>query len=139
MPGPARWVLLVAVYRRGWAEEAGDGDSASRNAGEAGSAGPGLADGGLWPGEGAGPVVPGPKRGGLVYGVAGAGFLAGADEPDRMARAALGYLADPGDQVLGALLRYCTAAQVVAALVAGQHPLALAGAAAAALPGSTAP
>jgi DNA processing protein len=70
-----------------------------------------------WPG------WPDPGRGGSFYGVAGAGFLASTDEPDRMARAALTYLADPGDPVLGALLRQCTAAQVVAALVAGQHPL----------------
>jgi DNA processing protein len=79
---------------------------------------------GLSPADGAGPAWPGRERGGAVYGVAGAGFLAGADEPDRMARAALGYLADPGDPVLGALLQHCTAAQVVAALIAGQHPLA---------------
>jgi DNA processing protein len=43
---------------------------------------------------------------------------------DRTARAALGYLADPGDVVLGALLRCCPPAQVLAALMAGQHPLA---------------
>jgi DNA processing protein len=43
---------------------------------------------------------------------------------DRAARAALGYLADPGDVVLGALLRRCPPAQVLAALLAGQHPLA---------------
>jgi DNA processing protein len=93
--------------------------------------GDGSADGGAgcsWPG-------PGPGRAGDVYGVAGAGFLAGADEPDRMARAALGYLADPGDPVLGALLEHCTAAEVVAALVAGQHPLAGRAQDAAALPG----
>jgi DNA processing protein len=99
------------------------GDAVWPDACEAGSAELSLA-GGLSPDDGAGPGRPGLERGGSVYGVAGAGFLAGADEPDRMARAALGYLADPGDPVLGALLRYCTAAQVVAALIAGQHPLA---------------
>jgi DNA processing protein len=99
------------------------GDSVWPDACEAGSAELSLA-GGLSPDDGSGPGWPGLERGGSVYGVAGAGFLAGVDEPDRMARAALGYLADPGDPVLGALLRYCTAAQVVAALIAGQHPLA---------------
>jgi len=94
------------------------------DASEAGSAGLSLADGGFPPADATGPASPGLERDGSVYGVAGAGFLAGADEPDRMARAALGYLADPGDPVLGALLRHCTAVQVVAALVAGQHPLA---------------
>ena len=74
-------------------------------------------------------------RGGAPYGVAGAGFLASADEPDRLARAALGYLADPGDLVLGALLQDCSAVQVVAALVAGQHPLTGLPQDAAALPG----
>ena len=74
-------------------------------------------------------------RGGSPYGVAGAGFLASADEPDRLARAALGYLADPGDLVLGALLQDCSAVQVVAALVAGQHPLTGRPQDAAALPG----
>jgi DNA processing protein len=71
----------------------------------------------------------------VSHGVAGAGFLAGAAEPDRLARAALGYLADPGDPVLGPLLRCCTAVQVVAALVAGQHPLAGRAAEARTLPG----
>jgi len=81
------------------------------------------------------PGSPDPSGGGSPYGVAGAGFLAGTDEPDRMARAALGYLADPGDLVLGALLQHCSAVQVVAALVAGQHPLAGRPQDAAALPG----
>jgi len=99
-------------------------DLAWPDASEAGSAEPSLADVGLSPADATGPAWPGRERDGSVYGVAGAGFLAGADEPDRMARAALGYLADPGDPVLGALLRHCTAVQVVAALVAGQHPLA---------------
>ncbi len=82
-----------------------------------------------WPGQA------GSGSRGACFGVAGAGFLAGAGEPDRMARAALGYLADPGDLVLGSLLRYCSAAQLVSALVAGQHPLAGRSADAAALPG----
>jgi DNA processing protein len=46
-----------------------------------------------------------------------------ASEQDRAARAALAYLADPGDVVLGALLRSCPPAQVLAALAAGRHPL----------------
>ena len=101
-------------------QEGSDGNLAWPDAEEADSAELSLADGGFPPADGTGPVWPGSA----VHGVAGAGFLAGADEPDRMARAALGYLADPGDPVLGGLLRHCTAAQVVAALVAGQHPLA---------------
>ena len=99
------------------ADLAGDGPSAADGTGRAW---PGRADAG---------------RGGSPHGVAGAGFLASTDEPDRMARAALGYLADPGDQLLGALLEHCSAAQVVAALVAGQHPLTGRPQDAAALPG----
>jgi DNA processing protein len=104
-------------------QEGGIGDSVWPDDSEADSAGPGLADG-FSPADGTDHAGSGWERGGSVYGVAGAGFLAGVAEPDRMARAALGYLADPGDPVLGALLRHCTAAQVVAALMAGQHPLA---------------
>ncbi len=44
---------------------------------------------------------------------------------DRLARAVLSYVADPGDSALGALLRYCRPAEVVAALAAGRHPLAV--------------
>jgi DNA processing protein len=54
---------------------------------------------------------------------AGARFLASAAEPDRLARAVLGYLTQPGDVSLGALLRYRSATEVVTALLAGQHPL----------------
>jgi len=104
----------------------------------AGRSSAGLADDGRPAADGTGGAWPSwadPGRGGSPYGVAGAGFLASTGEPDRMARAALGYLADPGDLVLGALLQHCSAVQVVAALVAGQHPLTGRPQDAAALPG----
>jgi hypothetical protein len=124
MPVPAGEAISAGPGRDGW----GDG-SAWPDAGEgvlAGLSSAGLAGGAPPAADGTSNAWPGwadPCRGGSPYGVAGAGFLAGTDEPDRMARAALSYLADPGDLVLGALLRDCSAAQVVAALVAGQHPL----------------
>jgi len=104
----------------------------------AGLSSAGLAGDGRPAADGTGHAWPGRTdtgRGGSPYGVAGAGFLASTDEPDRLARAALGYLADPGDLVLGALLQQCSAVQVVAALVAGQHPLTGRPQDAAALPG----
>ena len=45
-------------------------------------------------------------------------------DEERLARAVLTYVADPGDLALGALLRYCPPAEVVAALAGGRHPLA---------------
>jgi len=48
----------------------------------------------------------------------------GVSDEERLARAVLSYVADPGDRALGTLLRYCPAAEVVAALAAGRHPLA---------------
>ncbi len=48
--------------------------------------------------------------------------MTGVSGPERLARAVLSYVADPGDLVLGALLRCCPAAEVVAALTAGRHP-----------------
>ena len=50
--------------------------------------------------------------------------MTGVSDEERLARAVLSYVADPGDRVLGTLLRYCPAAEVVAALAAGRHPLA---------------
>ena len=50
--------------------------------------------------------------------------MTGVSEAERLARAVLSYVADPGDRALGTLLRYCPAAEVVAALAAGRHPLA---------------
>ncbi len=50
--------------------------------------------------------------------------MTGSSADDRLARAVLSYVADPGDQALGALLRYCRPAELVAALAAGRHPLA---------------
>jgi DNA processing protein len=110
----------------------------SAGLGSAGLGSAGLAGDGRPAADGTGHAWPGrtdPGRGGSPYGVAGAGFLASTDEPDRLARAALGYLADPGDLVLGALLQHCSAVQVVAALMAGQHPLTGRPQDAAALPG----
>ena len=46
----------------------------------------------------------------------------------RLARAALTYLAEPGDTLLGALLRHHEPAEVVAAIVAGRLPAAAGGA-----------
>ena len=45
-------------------------------------------------------------------------------EEERLARAALGYLANPGELALGALLRRRPATAIVAAIAAGRHPLA---------------
>jgi DNA processing protein len=53
--------------------------------------------------------------------------MTGVHDSERLARAVLSYLADPGDVVLGALLRRCPPAEVVAALAAGRHPLESAG------------
>jgi DNA processing protein len=41
---------------------------------------------------------------------------------DRLARAALAYLAEPGDAALGALLRFCEPAEILAAIKAGMLP-----------------
>jgi DNA processing protein len=49
--------------------------------------------------------------------------MTGVSDPERLARAMLSSLADPGDVALGALLRHCPAAEVVAALAAGRHPV----------------
>src|ERR1022692_4004393 len=43
---------------------------------------------------------------------------------ERLARAVLSQVADPGDLALGALLRRCRPAEIVAALATGRHPLA---------------
>jgi DNA processing protein len=49
--------------------------------------------------------------------------MTGVTDGERLARAALGHVADPGDLVLGALLRRCRPAEIIAALAAGRHPL----------------
>jgi DNA processing protein len=41
---------------------------------------------------------------------------------ERVARAALTWIAEPGDQVMGALLRVCDPAEVVSALIKGRAP-----------------
>ncbi len=46
----------------------------------------------------------------------------GTVEEQRLARAALTYLAEPGDPALGALLEICEPAEVLAAIKAGQLP-----------------
>ena len=43
-------------------------------------------------------------------------------EVERVARAALTWVAEPGDQAMGALLRVCDPAQVVTALIEGRAP-----------------
>ena len=58
---------------------------------------------------------------------------------ERLARAALTYVAEPGDPVMGALLRTCAPAEIVTALVQGRVPVPAAGAAGAAGPGRDRP
>ena len=41
---------------------------------------------------------------------------------ERLARAALTYVAEPGDHIMGALLRTCTPADIVTALIHGRDP-----------------
>ena len=48
---------------------------------------------------------------------------------ERLARAALTCVAEPGDPVMGALLRTCAPAEIVTALVQGRVPAPAAGAA----------
>ena len=43
-------------------------------------------------------------------------------EAERVARAALTWVAEPGDQAMGALLRVCSPAEIVAALIEGRMP-----------------
>ena len=50
--------------------------------------------------------------------------MTGADEEERLARAALTCIAEPGDPVMGALLRYCAPAAIMAALIEGRLPVA---------------
>ena len=47
---------------------------------------------------------------------------AGSAEPERLARAALSWLAEPGDAQLGALLRTCSPGAIVTALTDGTWP-----------------
>ena len=53
--------------------------------------------------------------------------MTGPRDEERFARTALSCVADPGDPVLGVLLRACSPAQVLAAVCAGQPPECLAG------------
>jgi DNA processing protein len=45
-------------------------------------------------------------------------------DAERAARAALSFVAEPGDEVMGALLRTCSPAEIVAALTEGRRPIA---------------
>src|SRR5690348_17431079 len=51
------------------------------------------------------------------------------NDEERLARAALTCVAEPGDPVMGALLRTCSPAEIVTALVRGRVPVPAAGAA----------
>jgi DNA processing protein len=55
------------------------------------------------------------------------GQAAGPGDDERFARTALSCVTDPGDPVLGALLRAASPAEVLAAIGAGQVPLSLTG------------
>jgi len=48
--------------------------------------------------------------------------VTGPAEAERLARAALCCLAEPGDEVMGALLRTCSPAEIVTAVTEGQAP-----------------
>jgi DNA processing protein len=50
--------------------------------------------------------------------------VTGPAEEERIARAALSCVAEPGDEVMGALLRTCSPAEIVAALTEGRMPVA---------------
>ena len=66
---------------------------------------------------------------------AGGGSAAQVSDAERLARAALSFLADPGDPALGALLRRCGPAEVVTAVSAGTDPKAVLPAAGREVPG----
>jgi DNA processing protein len=53
--------------------------------------------------------------------------VSGVSGPERLARATLTYVAEPGDPVMGALLRSCAPAEIVTALIQGRPPVAMAG------------
>jgi len=53
--------------------------------------------------------------------------VSGVSGEERLARAALTFVAEPGDPVMGALLRTCTPAEIVTALVEGRPPSVSAG------------
>jgi DNA processing protein len=55
-------------------------------------------------------------------------------EAERIARAALTWAAEPGDPAMGALLRICSPAEIVAALTEGRMPRAATGSAGRAVP-----
>ncbi len=48
--------------------------------------------------------------------------MTGPAEAERAARATLSYLAEPGDEVMGALLRTCSPGEIVTALTEGRAP-----------------
>src|SRR5262245_10564342 len=57
-----------------------------------------------------------------IRALAGGGTLSEVSGEERLARAALTCVAEPGDPVLGALLRSCTPAEIVTALVQRRAP-----------------
>lgn len=63
--------------------------------------------------------------------------MSGASLPERVARAALSFLAEPGDPALGPLLRCCEPAEIVVALSCGDDPGTVASAAGREIPGLT--
>jgi DNA processing protein len=56
--------------------------------------------------------------------MAGPSVMAGASDRQRLARIALSFLAEPGEPALGALLRCCDPATIVAAVSSGSDPRA---------------
>ena len=56
--------------------------------------------------------------------MAGGGGVSGPDEAERIARATLTWIAEPGDPAMGVLLRTCSPTEIVAALVEGRWPRA---------------
>jgi DNA processing protein len=49
--------------------------------------------------------------------------VSGVSDGERLARAVLTCVAEPGDPVMGALLRVCAPAEIVAAMYEGRHPV----------------
>jgi DNA processing protein len=59
--------------------------------------------------------------------MAGGGTVTGPWEAERVARAALSCVAEPGDDVMGALLRTCSPTEIVTALIEGRVPVGAVG------------
>ena len=63
--------------------------------------------------------------------------MTGPDETERIARAALTWVAEPADPAMGALLRTCSPIEIVAALTEGRRPRISAAPADSAVPGGS--